>query len=130
MGDVLTTADERGEDHVDVVLNTESEIGLILLRQGWEINICVGKIDTLLGRDLSVVAGTGSDGLLIDNGQDVESKNSVIDVDDTSWLNDLGDVLVIDVPGEYLLVGTYCGRFLGKLTCSCHRMQLRISHRW
>ena len=30
--DVASTADERGEDHVDLVLDTELEIGLVLLR--------------------------------------------------------------------------------------------------
>jgi len=40
---------------------------LILLGEGWEINIGVGKIDTLLGRDFAVVASTGQNGLLINN---------------------------------------------------------------
>jgi hypothetical protein len=97
-GDILTTADERGEDHVNVVLDTELEIGLVLLRQGREIDIRVWEVDTLLGGDLPVVASTANDGLLVLDLDNIESEDSVIDVDDTANLDNLCDVLVVDIP--------------------------------
>lgn len=45
--DVVAGSDKRSEDHVDVVLDTESEIGLVLLRQGGEIDRGLGEVDTL-----------------------------------------------------------------------------------
>lgn len=96
--DILATADKGSEYHVHIVLDTKSQIGLILLGESWEINVGVGKIDTLLGRDLAVVAGTNSDGLSINDVEDIEGKNTIIDVDDTTLLDDLGNVLVVDVP--------------------------------
>ena len=71
---------------------------MILLREGWEINIGIWEVDTLLGRDLAVVSGTDADSLVINDIDNIKSKNSVIDVDDAALLNDLGDVLVVDVP--------------------------------
>ena len=48
-------ADEGGEDHVHIVLHTESEIGLVLLRRAGEVDVGLGQVDTLLGGDLAVV---------------------------------------------------------------------------
>lgn len=96
--DVLTTADEGCKDHVDLVLDTELEIGLVLLRERWEIDIGLWKVDALLGRDLAVVDALAAEGLVVDNLEDLECKDTVIDVDGATLLNDLGDVLVVDVP--------------------------------
>jgi hypothetical protein len=98
--DVLAAADERGKDHVDVVLDTEAEIGLVLLGEGGEIDVGVGEVDTLLGGDLAVVAGAAADRLLVHNREDIECKHTVVNVDDAAGLDHLGDVLVVDVPAK------------------------------
>jgi hypothetical protein len=76
---------------------------LILLRKGREIDIGIGEIDSLLGRDLAIVSGTGTNGLRIDDFEDVKGENTIVNVDDTSWLNDLGNVLVVNVPRTLVL---------------------------
>jgi hypothetical protein len=119
--DILSAADKGGEDHINIVLDTKSEIGLILLRQGWEIDIGVREIDTLLGRNLAIVAGTDTNGLLVGNGNNIKGKNSIINVDDTSRLNDLGDVLIVYVPGFPNQFETLKKK--NPLTCSCHHKQ-------
>jgi hypothetical protein len=101
--DVLTPADEGSKDHVHVVLDTKSQIGLVLLGEGGKVDIGVGEVDTLLGRDLAIVTGAGADGLVIDNLEDVKGEDSIVDIDDASGLDDFGDVLVIDVPGLWLV---------------------------
>lgn len=100
--DVVTGANEGSEDHVDAVLDTETEIGLVLLGESGKIDIGLGKVDTLLGRDLAVVDGLGADVLVVNNLKDLESEDTVIDVDDTALLDHLGDVLVVKVPGEVI----------------------------
>jgi len=96
--DVVTGADEGSEDHIDAVLDTETEIGLVLLGESGKIDVGLGKVDTLLGRDLAVVDGSGADVLVVNNLEDLESEDTVIDVDDTAGLDHLGDVLVVEVP--------------------------------
>jgi hypothetical protein len=96
--DVLTTADEGSKDHVDVVLDTKPQVGLILLGESWKVNIGVWEVDTLLGRDLAVVSGSAADGLVVNDLDDIKGENTVVNVDDTAGLDDLGDVLVVDVP--------------------------------
>jgi hypothetical protein len=96
--DVLSPSDKGSEDHIDIILDTKSEIRLILLRESWEIDIGVGKVDTLLGRDLAIVSCSDADSLRVNNLEDVEGKDTVINIDDTSWLDNLGDVLVVNIP--------------------------------
>lgn len=96
--DVLAGADEGSEDHVDAVLDTEPQIGLVLLGESRKVDISAGKVDTLLGGDLAVVDGAALEGLLVDNLEDLEGEDTVVDVDDTALLDDLCDVLVVDVP--------------------------------
>jgi len=96
--DILTTANERRKNHVHIILNTKSKIRLILLREGREIDIGIGEIDSLLGRDLAIVSGTGTDGVGVNNVKNVKGEDTIVNVDDTSWLNDFGNVLVVDVP--------------------------------
>lgn len=45
--DVLTTTNKRGEDHVDVVLDTKAQVVLVLLGEGRKIDVSVGQVDTL-----------------------------------------------------------------------------------
>lgn len=96
--DVLAGADEGGKDHVDVVLDAKFEIRLVLLGQGGQIDIGIGQVDTLARGDEAVVAGTGLDGLIVLDGEDVEGEDTIVNVNDAARLNDLGNVLVVDVP--------------------------------
>lgn len=98
--DVLGAADKRGKDHVDVVLNTELQIGLVLLGKSGQIDIGVGQVNTLLGADSTVVSGSDTDGLAVNDLEDVESEDTVVNIDDTAGLDNAGDVLVVDVPGR------------------------------
>ena len=95
--DVLRAADERGEDHVDLVLDTKAEIGLVLLRESGKVDVGLGKVDTLLGGDLAVVDSLAADGLVVNDLEDLEGEDTVVDVDCAALLDDLGDVLVVDV---------------------------------
>lgn len=95
--DVLTAADEGGKDHVDIVLDAKAQVILVLLGQSGEIDIGVGQVDTLPRGDVTIVLGTDADGLIVDDVQNLECQDTVVDVDDTTRLDDLGDVLVVDV---------------------------------
>jgi hypothetical protein len=91
-------SNETGEDHVNVVLDTESEVVLVLFAEGWEIDVCFGKVNALARGDLAGIQGTAFDVLDIDNFEDCEGEDAIIDVDDTTWGDHLGDVLVVNVP--------------------------------
>lgn len=110
-GDIAAATDKRGEDHVDLVLDTEPQIGLVLLRQRRKVDVGLGQVDTLLGRDLAIVDALDLEGLLVDNLEDLKRQNTIVDVDCAAGLNDLGDVLVVDVHvlvvggGSVLLIG-------------------------
>lgn len=45
--DVRAGSDETCENHVYVVLDSKSKIGLVLFGQGREVDVCVGKVDAL-----------------------------------------------------------------------------------
>lgn len=96
--DVAAAADKRGKDHVDLVLDTEPQVGLVLLGEGGKVNVGLGEVDTLLRRDLAVVQALAPQVLVVHNLEDGERENTVVDVDDAASLDHLGDVLVVDVP--------------------------------
>jgi hypothetical protein len=98
--DILAAANKRGKDHVNIVLDTKPKIGLVLLGKCREIDIGVWEVDTLLRRDHAIVTGTHTDGVGVDNFEDIKRKNTVVDIDNTASLNDFGDVLVVDIPGR------------------------------
>jgi hypothetical protein len=100
---VVGATDERSKDHVDIVLDTKSQVGLVLFRKSWEVDVGLWQVDALSGRDLAVVDSLGTNGLLVLDLDDLEGKDTVVDVDGTALLDDLGDVLVVDVPtiGQY-----------------------------
>ena len=52
---ILAAADKGRKDHVDAVLDTEAEVGLVLLRESGEIDIGLGEVDTLARRKGAVV---------------------------------------------------------------------------
>ena len=87
-----------GKDHVDIVLDTKPEVVLVLLRESGQIDVRVGQVDALAGRDEPVVPRLDLDGLLVHNLDHVERQHTVIHVDDAPWLDHLGDVLVVDKP--------------------------------
>lgn len=97
-GDIGAAADERGKHHVDLVLDTKAEIGLVLLRERGEVDVRLGEVDTLLGGNLAIVQALGLNGLLVDNLEDLEREDTVVDVDDAALLDNLGNVFVVDVP--------------------------------
>jgi hypothetical protein len=103
-GDVRSLTDERGKDHVDTVLDSEAQVGLVLLGERGKVDIGLGKVDSLAGRDLSVVQAASLDGLLVDNLLDLEGEDTVVNIDDTAGLDDLGDVLVVEVPAVWLVL--------------------------
>ncbi len=63
---IIRAADERREDHVDAVLDTKLEVGLVLLGQGGEIDIGFGKVDTLARGESAVVESADADVLALD----------------------------------------------------------------
>jgi hypothetical protein len=80
--DILSTTDERGEDHVDAVLNTEAKIGLVLLRQSRKIDRGVGKVDTLVRGEGAVVDSADTHVGTV-NGKDEEREDT--------WYNFVSD---------------------------------------
>jgi len=106
--DVLSTTDERGEDHVDTVLDTESEIVLVLLRDGREIDVGSGKVDSLLRREGTVVDGFDFKVVGVDL-ENVEGEDTVVDVDGLSLLDNLGEVGVVDVHDLLVTLGSVLG---------------------
>lgn len=95
--DIVGGSNERGKDHVDTVLNTESEIGLVLLGQSGEIDISAGEVDTLSRRDLTVVEGLDLEGLGVNLLDDLEGKNTIVNEDDLANVNLLDNVGVVNV---------------------------------
>lgn len=96
--DVAPPADKRGEDHVDLVLDAELQIGDILLRQSGEIYVGTGEVDTLARRDIAVVQALDTQGLLVNHLEHLEGHDAVVDIDELAGRDHLGDVLVVQVP--------------------------------
>lgn len=95
--DIGTASDERGEDHVELLLDGELNVLLVLLRDGREVDLGHGKVDTLLGREDTVVNGADLDELLALDGEDLEGKDTVVDEDGSANFDLVGKVLVVDV---------------------------------
>lgn len=106
--DVLSTTDEGSEDHVDSVLDSESEIVLVLLRDGGEVDVGTGKVDSLLRRESSVVDGFDFERIFV-NFENVEREDTVIDVDGLSLGDDLGKVGVVEVHDLVVALGRVFG---------------------
>jgi hypothetical protein len=94
--DILGTTDERGKDHINTILNTETEIVLVLLRKSREIDSSLGQVDTLLGAELTVILGLDAD-IVLTVFEDLEGKDTIIDVDVLTGFHDLGQVLVVNI---------------------------------
>lgn len=89
--DIVSASDKRGEDHVDTVLDTESEIGLVLLGQSWEVDWGLWQVDTFSRGQGAGVEGLDSELVAVD-GDDLEGEDSVIDVDELAWAEDFDNV--------------------------------------
>lgn len=59
--DILTTANEGSEDHVDTVLDTETKIGLVLLAERRKVNGSLGKVDAFARGESTVVENSCAD---------------------------------------------------------------------
>lgn len=91
LADVLALANEGSENHVNAVLDTKLKILLVLVRQSWEIDISLGKVDTLAGGDIASVESANVDICAI-HGEDEKGEDSIIDVDELARGSDLGKV--------------------------------------
>lgn len=56
-----------------------------------------GEQAYLLGRDEAIVLGFDANGLIVHDVEDLECHDTVVHVNDSSLLDDLRDVLVVDV---------------------------------
>lgn len=53
--DVISATNERGEDHIDVIFDTEEKIIFVFGGESWKVNVCLGKIDAFSrGKDTIV----------------------------------------------------------------------------
>lgn len=48
-------SDERCEDHVNPLLNTEEKVRLVLLRNSWQIDIGARQVDSLLASQFAAI---------------------------------------------------------------------------
>jgi hypothetical protein len=72
---ILGSSDERGKDHVDVVLDTKLKILLVLLGKSGKVDGGLGEVDTLARREGSVVHDLDLDVGALD-GDDLEGKDT------------------------------------------------------
>jgi hypothetical protein len=74
---VLSSSDERSKDHVNVVLDTELQVLLVLLRQSGKVDRGLGKVDTLSRRQSTVVHDLDLDVSTLDS-DDLEGKDTCL----------------------------------------------------
>ncbi len=48
-------SDERCEDHVNSLLNTEEKVRLVLLRNSWQIDIGARQVDSLFASQFTAI---------------------------------------------------------------------------
>ena len=75
MLDILSRADKRRKDHVNIVLDAECKVGLVLLRQRGEVDGCLGEVDTFSGRESTRVEGFDSE-LVAFNVEDLKGEDT------------------------------------------------------
>ncbi|KAI3479451.1 hypothetical protein L1887_58469 [Cichorium endivia] len=98
--DIAAAADERGEDHVEVLLDGELNVLPVLVRDGGQVDLGHGKVDTLLGGEDAVVDGAHLDELVALDGEHLEREDTVVDEDGSADLDLVGEVLVVDVEAD------------------------------
>jgi len=82
---------------MDIILDSKLQVGFVLLRKGRQVHVRLGKIDALLGTDFAVVETLDFDGLVVGDIKHFKREDTVVDVDGSTFVNDFGEVLVIDV---------------------------------
>lgn len=105
-------SDERSEDHVHFLLNSELQVRLVLLGDCGKIHGYARKIHTFAGTQSSTVLNRGRDLIGRDCG-DNQGDQTVVHEDTVAHLEDLGDVFVVhpDSVGVALLrVGLVRGK--------------------
>ncbi|KAH3665823.1 hypothetical protein OGAPHI_004011 [Ogataea philodendri] len=100
---VVGRTDERSKHHVDLILDTESQVVLVLLGQSRQVHVGVWQVHTLVGTDLTGVDGNNLQSGVINNLQNLKRQNTIVNINNLTGLDDLGDVLVVD---EHQLVIT------------------------
>ena len=92
---IFGASDEGRKDHVDAVLDTEAEVGLVLLRESGEVDVGLREVDTLARGEGTVVEGANVNVVAV-NGGDEEGEDTVIDVDVLAGGSNLGEVFLIE----------------------------------
>ena len=90
---VLRATDERGEDHVDAVLDTELEVGLVLLGERGQVDVGLRQVDTLARAESAVVQRADAH-ILAFNGDHKERQDTIINVDELARCGDLRQVFL------------------------------------
>lgn len=103
VADVTSPTNERGKDHVDAVLDTELEITDILLGKGGKVNIGAGQVNTLARGDVTIVKTLDAQGLVVNDLQNLEGEDTIVDIDELSGSDHIGNVLIVQVPNNYLV---------------------------
>ena len=103
VADVTAATNKGSKDHLNLVLHTELEITNILLGKGREVDVSARQVNTFPGADFAVIQTLGTQVLVIYNIEDLEGKDTVVDIDQLAGFDHLGDVLVVDVPGTVSL---------------------------
>lgn len=98
MVDIASATDKRGKDHIDLVLDAELQIGNVLFRQGGEVYVGAGQVDTLARGNVAVVQTLDPQGLVVHHLDHLERQNAVVHIDKLAGGNHLGDVRVVEVP--------------------------------
>jgi hypothetical protein len=91
LDDILGRADERCENHVDAILDTERQVVLVLFRQGGQVDGRLGQVDTLARREGARVERLDAQVGAFD-GDDLEREDTVVDVDELARGGNLGKV--------------------------------------
>lgn len=99
VADILSAADEGGEDHVDAVLDTELEVLLVLLGQSGKVDSGLREVDTLVGGEHTIVDGADAHIRALD-AEDEEGEDTVIDVDELARSGDLGQIFLMTKSGR------------------------------
>ena len=82
---------------MDLILDSESQVGFILFRKRRQVDVRFREIDTFLGTDFTVVETLDFDGFIVRNVEDLEGQNAVVDINYSAFFNYFGEVFVVDV---------------------------------
>jgi len=86
--DAVSAADERREDHVDIVLNTEEQVLLVLLRHSGQVDRRSGQVAALLAAQQAAVLDRALEEVGTFLGHEKRDQ-SIVDVDVLADVNHL-----------------------------------------